>query len=105
MKETTPVTLLRVRWVSILGVVSVVCGLLGILAWIGYGKFAMRGIHYAMSKDMASARHAASCAGICSFAELGFGAMALGLGWLASNPARNSGVSPSPGRLEWLSAS
>jgi hypothetical protein len=79
---------------TILGVISVACSLLGVLAWAGYGSFASRGI---LTQDLAAARRLGSIAGTCSVAQLVLGLLAIVLGGITralaekANPARRMG--------------
>lgn len=74
------------RTPTTLGWVAIACALLGLLALFGYGTFATRGIHAAAARDMVAAHRMASYAGSCSFAQLVFGLLAVGLGWVAKAP-------------------
>jgi hypothetical protein len=68
---------------AILGVVSVCCALLGLVAWFGYGAFAMRGINAMISGEKASAYRMASYADGFHIAQLLLGLLSVGLGWTA----------------------
>jgi hypothetical protein len=81
------------------GLIGVACALLGLHAWIGYGKFAMRGIEAVISHEPDLARRMASYADGFLFAQMLLGVLAILPGSIAtakgvdSRLARTSGVS------------
>ena len=73
-----------------MGAVAVTCALLGLLAFRGYGSFAMRGIHAVIARDPVAARRMASHAGWFTGAQLVLGVLAIGLGWVARARGKGS---------------
>src|SRR4051812_17097883 len=64
-----------------LGRVGIACALLGLLAFLGYGTFAARGIKAVSARDMVAAHRMTFFAGASSLAQLLLGLLAVGLGW------------------------
>lgn len=64
-----------------IGGVAIACALLGLVAFVGYGMFATRGIDAVHTRDMVSAHRMAAFAGGFSLAQLLLGLLAVGLGW------------------------
>lgn len=81
MKRRIPTS--RVGLPATLGVVAVSCALLGLLAFRGYGLFAMRGINAVIARDQVAVHHMAIYAGWFTSAQLVLGLLAIGLGWVA----------------------
>jgi hypothetical protein len=87
------------RMSAILGLIGAACAVLGLLAWIGYGTFAMRGIEAVISHEPDLARRMTWYADAFHLAQLLLGVLAIWLGSIAtargegSRLARASGVS------------
>jgi hypothetical protein len=81
----------RIR-ATALGGVGIACAMLGLLAFVGYGWFATRGIYAAHARNMVAAHRMASFAGGFSLAQLPLGLLAIGLGWGATTRARGTAL-------------
>jgi hypothetical protein len=71
----------RSRSPILLGVGGVFCAVLGLLAWLEYGAFAMRAIHAVISHDSGAAQWAAIYADGFRFIQMLLGIAAMLLGW------------------------
>jgi hypothetical protein len=63
------------------GALGIVCALLGFLAWIEYGTFAMRGINAVIRRRPEVARRMAVYADALRLAQVLLALLAIGLGW------------------------
>jgi hypothetical protein len=64
-----------------LGALGIVCALLSFLAWIEYGRVAMRGINAVIRRQTELARRMAVYADALHLAQLLLALLAIGLGW------------------------
>lgn len=84
---------------TVIGVVGCCCALLGFLSWIGYGKFATKGIYAVISRQSEVAHHMASYVGGFHMAQLVLGVLSIGLGWKASAMGEDSTLARRLGAL------
>jgi hypothetical protein len=82
----------RSRLPTILGLLGVSCGVLGVIAWIEYGRFATRAISAVTSRDSELAHRLALYADGFRFAEALLGVLSVGLGWTAKARSDGSGL-------------